>query len=100
MKNLIISAVVILAVLIFSFPAFAERDGHCRGSRIVSLGDRYDDVLAKCGDPDDYSYFVNRFGVRMAVELRYDRDKGQFPMYLFFDRSGICIRIRMGAERN
>ena len=101
MKQSLISVLVILAALAFYFPhphAFAETDGQC-GNRIISLGERYEDVLSKCGNPDNYSTFVNGFGVQVAIELKYDREKGQYPVYFFFDKRGICTRIRMGSER-
>jgi hypothetical protein len=102
MKKLIISLAIIFIVFAsFSLhqEALGETNGQCRGYRIVSLGDRYEDVLSKCGDPDDYSYFVNGFGVRVAIELKYDRDAGQYPVFFYFNGRGICARIRFGSER-
>jgi hypothetical protein len=100
MRRSIIAAIA-LGLIVYSVPVFADTNGDCGGHRIISLGDRYEDVLSKCGDPDDYSYFINGFGVRVAIELRYDKAKGQFPTYFYFDlrRDGVCTRIRLGAER-
>ncbi len=96
---------LVIAVIVFSIIRASdarESQAHCRGYRIVSLGDVYEDVLDKCGPPDDYSYSVNAFGVKVAIELRYDRGGGQFPVYLFFDfqRGNRCTGIRFGSERN
>lgn len=99
MRKSIIAA-AILGLMLYAFPVFAETNGYCQGYKIISLGDRYDDALDKCGDPAGYSYFVNGFGVRVAIELRYDHDRGQYPVYFLFDlRRGICTRIRAGTER-
>jgi hypothetical protein len=91
---------ILTLIIVLSGIVYGESADRCNESRLVSIGDHYDDVLAKCGDPDGYTNFVNGFGVPVAIELRYDRNKGEYSRYFLFNQRGVCIKIRIGNERN
>lgn len=77
-----------------------ETRGQCRDDQIILVGTRLANVLHRCGNPDDYADFMNELGVKKAIELRYDQASDQFPIYFYFDRRGICTRIRTGNNRS
>lgn len=74
------------------------QSGFCRPGVIISLGNRLEDVLSRCGDPADYADFMDAFGDKKNIELRYDQNEER-PIYFYFDRPGICTRIRTGSAR-
>jgi hypothetical protein len=117
MKKSIITFVIIGLVFgLFYRDSFAETKWQC-GNRIISLGERYKNVLSKCGDPDDSYFYENELGLRLGTRLGYSQKKlvtvtfsNEFldtiqktfyedsPVYLYFDRWGICIKIQQGDK--
>lgn len=96
MKKLII----LLAMVSFLVVGVSHAGEYCNSFRMISLGDQYEVVLSKCGNPSSYSVFENRFGVQVGIELRYNLGNGSYPRYFYFNKYGICNGIRVGNERN
>jgi len=76
-----------------------QQRGPCQNGETVSVGSRLKNVLSRCGQPDDYADFMDlETGSKRAVELKYNQVDGQHPIYFYFDRRAICIRIRNGGK--
>jgi len=96
MKKLII----LLAMVSLFLVGVSHAGEYCSSFRMISLGDQYEIVLSKCGNPSSQLVFENRFGVPVGLELTYNLGNGTYPRYFYFNKYGICTRIRVGNERN
>jgi hypothetical protein len=92
--------IILLAMVSLFFVGVSHAAEYCNSFRMVSHGDGYEEVLSKCGNPSGYSIFENRFGVQVGIELKYNLGSGTYPRYIYFNKHGICTRIRIGNERN
>ncbi len=119
MKKSTILIVLTFAILTTYFPlqdSFAQTKWQC-GYKTIRLGERYSSVLSKCGDPDDTYFYQSELGLRLGTKLMYhekklviltfqdeflrpvtQRSRETVPVYLIFDRWGICIRIQEGDK--
>lgn len=101
MKRLIVLlAMVSLFIVGMSHAADISSSQYCNSFRMISLGDQYEIVLSKCGNPSNQVVFENRFGIPVGIELSYNLGNGTYPRYFYFNKYGICTKIRIGNERN